>query len=147
MEWYIFFENVNITDNKYYLKNIHEREIGKMKQLKRTFVMLLCVGALCGLTACGSNGNTTDNGAVGNEATDNTGTTNGASDNTGNANGATDGTVNNNDNNVNNGNNGNGTVGDALENGVDDVGDAVGNGVNDVENGLNGNNTNNGTNR
>lgn len=94
-----------------------------MRQLKKFFVMLLCVGALCGLTACGSGKDSTDNGAAKNEATDN------ADDN---MNGATDGTDAKDD-----------TVGGALEDGAEDAGDAVRDGVDDVEDALDGNDADN----
>ena len=106
-----------------------------MKQLKKLMVMIVCVGALSGLTACGSNDDAKDNGAVNNEATDIGTGTNGD-----NMNGATNGTKDN-------GNaNGSDTVGGALEDGADDVGDAVRDGVDDIEDGLDDNDTNN-TNR
>ena len=84
-----------------------------MKQLKKLMVMILCVGVLGGLTACG-NSDDADNGAVNNETTDNAGGTGTNGDNMNGATNGTDGTVNKND-----------TVGGALEEGADDVGDAV----------------------
>ena len=45
-----------------------------MKQFKKLMVMILCVGVLGGLTACG-NSDDANNGAVNNETTDNAGGT------------------------------------------------------------------------
>ena len=78
-----------------------------MKQLKKLMVMILCVGVLGGLTACG-NSDDADNGAVNNETTDNAGGTGTNGDNMNGATNGTDGTVNKND-----------TVGGALEEGAD----------------------------
>ena len=101
-----------------------------MKQLKKFMIMIVCAGVLCGLTACG-NRNDADNGAVNNETSDNAGGT-GTNDDY--MYGATDGTANGSD-----------TVGGALEDGADDVGDAVRDGVDDIEDGLDGDNNNNNT--
>ena len=62
-----------------------------MKQLKRLFLALLCVGTIAGMTACGSNENADDNGA-GQDGT----TQNGKADDAGDVNDATNGNENQN---------------------------------------------------
>lgn len=92
-----------------------------MKQLKKAVLALLCVGTIIGMTACGSDGNADDNGAV----QDNT-TQNGTADGNGNVNDATDGTDNN-----------NGAldeIGDDVKDGMDDLGDDMTDGVDDNKN-------------
>ena len=56
-----------------------------MKQLKKMVLILMCTGAMLGMTACGNDGNADDNAANNNAADDN----------------------NNNNGNQNNGNNNN----------------------------------------
>lgn len=94
-----------------------------MKQLKKAVLALLCAGVIAGMTACGSDGNADDNGAV----QDNT-TQNGTADDNGNVNDATDGTDNNNNNGALD------EIGDDVKDGMDDLGDDVKDGVDDNSN-------------
>lgn len=138
MEEYIFFKSVNITGNKYYLINryIYMNMKGRvtMKQLKRLFLALVCVGTIMGMTACGSSNNADDNGAA--QDGNANGTADSAGDVTGtdNANGTNDAT-NGNDNN-----NGDGVmdeIGDDIKDGAEDLGDDVKDGVDNNNNDRN----------
>lgn len=68
-----------------------------MKQLRKVFLIVLCIGVVMGVTACGSSNTADDNGATGNGQVDDTGNNQGVVD----------------------------EIGDDIENGVDDLEDDV----------------------
>ena len=91
-----------------------------MKQLKRLFLALVCVGAIMGMTACGSSNDADDNGAAqdGNATgtADDAAGTNGT-DNTDNTNDATNGNDNADGDGVMD------EIGDDIKDGADDLGE------------------------
>ncbi len=106
-----------------------------MKQLKRLFLALLCVGTIMGTAACGSNNNADDNGAT------QDGTTNGTADDAENTNGTDDANGTNDATNGNDNANGEGVmdeIGDDVRDGADEIGD-------DIKDSVDDNNTNRNT--
>lgn len=110
-----------------------------MKQLKKLLMMLMCVGVIMSVAACGSKNNADDNGAVNDGTTNDAGTGTGNGNNNtgndnGNTNGATDGTDNKKDEGLMD------EIGDDIRDGADDVGDALdGNDDNVRDNGTDNN--------
>lgn len=86
-----------------------------MKQFKKLLAVLLCVGTLLNLTACGSDGDAEDNGAVNTEDTDKKDE---------NMNSATDGTAEEGLMDE---------IGEDVKDGAEDIGDDVKDGVEDME--------------
>ena len=90
-----------------------------MKKMKKGILIMLCMGIICGVTACGER-----------------------SDNNDNMNGATSGEQRN-ENYDNRDDNGVDDAGDAIRDGVEDIGNAAEDGMNDVKEGVNGTRNNN----
>lgn len=81
-----------------------------MKHWKKLLMMLMCVGVIMSVTACGSNNNADDNGAAGNGT---------ANDANGTGNNGTNGATDRNGDNVMD------EIGDDIRDGAEDVGDAL----------------------
>lgn len=108
-----------------------------MKQTKKILLMLLCVGALSGLTGCGKKDTAADSGAAKQESDSNmngaTGGTQDADTDTEDAGGALE--------------EGAKDAGDAIRDGADDVGDAVRDGADDLKEDAETDGTDRGTDR
>lgn len=115
-----------------------------MKQFKKLLAVLMCMGVVLSVTACGSNNNEKDNGSTANPTTDNN--DNGDNLGTGDGNDATTAKDRGDVNDVTDGtDNGDGEgvmdeIGDNLKNGAEDIG-------NDVTGNENRNNTGSTNNR
>lgn len=103
-----------------------------MKRFKKLILLMMCVGMIGSMTACGNRNNAENGADQGTPGTaddagtnNNNGTTNNGNSNT---NGATDGTTNRDNNNTMNDNNGDGVIDNAVHDvtdGIDDVADDV----------------------